>query len=109
MLKIGGKEFEPRFLYRDAGRIFRRYDAYYKIDERFRKRGRVLDWAPFIFWALWIMIEKRGRWLWRKPFRSPRALKNAMLWEEYEPNAAYITNAILGVKAEGEKKEADPH
>jgi hypothetical protein len=96
IVTIGGVEYRVKLTY---GTIMRIFETYWNHGF---KEGDVIP-VNFFVWVLWKVIEKRGIWPFRKPFRSIHHLKKSILLDEMPLLVQFIQTRIFQVRL-GEKK-----
>ena len=113
-LTIGGKEYPVRLRYVDYDRIENLQRHYYRkgIIEFRKTYGRIpnldkekgpVDKIPFandfFFITLWILLIKKGRWPFTKPYRSKKAMIEDLDVKDIIGVSEYINKEIFNLKS----------
>lgn len=105
VIRIGGKDVEYRIKMQMAFRIMKKYNAVYMALSRATKSPKVLMPNWFFTWAAWKVLEKRGIWPFRKPFRSLRHMAGEIELQEFKNVITMLGKAVLNTQTADEPEE----
>jgi hypothetical protein len=91
VITIGGKDYPVTLTYDIIMSI---YKVYWNHGY---KEGDVIS-IDFFVWVIWKIINKKGIYPFRKPFRSIHVLKKAILFDEMPVLVQYIQTRIFQVR-----------
>ena len=111
-IQIGGKQYPVRLKYLTFGKIDIIYQAYIRLAiEDFRikegripkKEDKVTIRNEFFFTALWMVLEKKGFWIWKKPFKSKRTMIKELDQDDVPNLSKYVREKIFK-QVDGDKE-----
>jgi len=103
-IQIGGKDYPVRLKYLTFNKINVIYQKYLQlaIQDFRREEGRmpkaedsITIRNEFFFMALWLVLEKKGFWLWKKPFKNKRAMIKELDKDDVPSLSKYVREKIF--------------
>jgi len=102
-IQIGGKEHEVFLSFRSAEIILKRFFRLVK-----KNSATDINQIPpdFFIDSIWMLLKKKGFWIFKKPFRNKKKLFQIIHRDEFIALMTYVGTKVLGVDEikEGDKK-----
>ena len=94
-IKLDGKERQIKIRYVDVQKISLKYASHVNFSKD--NKSLLVD-NKFFIWATWLILVKKGFWIFKKPFKSANQLRKLILKDEFENIVNIISSRILDIK-----------
>jgi hypothetical protein len=112
---IDGKEHEYTIFYKDVPKFLVRWNSQYEVCKRDFEKRTGEEFNPevhqltipneFYFWCCWQVLRKRGRWPFKKPYRSMWHMMKYVRKEEFQGIVSLVGRDILELNMSEEGRE----